>query len=162
MPLWIVLSLDSLLAAAGLAIAGVLFERRWQMFLCFLVSDWIAIVLGSWLKGVGMPVVPIEAASAITCGCSLIAALIIIRMRSRDCRLALFIPVLLSVDNLFAGMLDPSIVSAHCGFPLLCGVASALFAGVGFWAGVRARVLLRAGWCAPVAAALLILPAVLS
>jgi hypothetical protein len=122
-------STDSLLASAGIGLLGPRsVSRRW-LILTFAISDLIASVAGASLHS-GLAPVYRAASIPLVAEVGLPLLAVSILAFTRKSPLLLFIvPILLSLDNFFAGLLQGS---AHASqFALLAGLASGLSAWIG-------------------------------
>jgi hypothetical protein len=133
--LYMFCSMDSLIAAMAFALLGCPKPQQRTMISAFVVCDGMATLAGLAL-GAGpskmLPALLFQISSAAVWASILLGGALLIRTRGRT-RLALAVPLLLSLDNLFSCAFDPKSHSLVIIAATAAGLTSGLFA----WAGFR-------------------------
>jgi hypothetical protein len=136
MQLTVLCSIDSFLAAAGISVLGCPDTYKRRLAFTFAACDLLATITGTRLNAAGVHLSPAVLRGAPSAIAMAMAATILALIYVRKIPvLTLLVPLLLSLDNFFAGALDGSVVEPFTGFA--AGVSSGMLAWAGFAAGKR-------------------------
>ena len=133
--LYMLCSMDSLIAAMAFHLLGCPKPQQRTIISAFVVCDGMATLAGLAL-GAGpskmLPALLLQISSAAVWVSILLGGALLIRTGGRT-RLALAVPLLLSLDNLFSGAFDPK---SHS-FVIIAATVAGLTSGLFAWAGFR-------------------------
>ena len=137
MPLLLFLSFDSFVVSLALGLLGMPSQRRYQTCLLFGLFDGLATFVGLRLgHGAAHPLrfVPAWIAPGGICAWILFVGFLAYRaaLKRPATIFALFLPVVLAVDNLFAGSIFPGAVLTINIGPFVAAISSTCFALFGF------------------------------